>query len=141
MPLSLSCHGYWLSLLLLEPLQGTPLWVVREAHRRYFEVGWTVLWASLWGWRHFEWPCFKEDNPAVNPLHTRVPPAVHVCPSITLPCSHLLPLCRSDIMKWSPGAGESAAVRAMGRPIAGRLTEGQDVRRLRRNTCGRQEQI
>lgn len=54
---------------------------------------------------------------------------IRVLPSVTLSHSHLSPLCHSDIIKGSPGAGESTAIGAMGRRIAGRLTDGREVRR------------
>lgn len=60
-------------------------------------------------------------------VHVFHPP--YVCFRLSLAHSHLSPLCHPDIIKWSPGARESAAIRGMGRQTAGRLTDGQEVRR------------
>ena len=59
----------------------------------------------------------------------RVPSPIRVLPSVTLSHSRLSPLCHSDLIKWSPGARESAAIRAVGRQSTGRLTDRQEFRR------------
>lgn len=83
-----------------------------------------VLWAALWGWGHFEWPCLKGDNPTINSLSGHVFPPPYVCACLSLSHSFITslslrhhtvePLCKRQIS-------------CNQRQITGRLTGGPEV--------------